>query len=131
MRTLGRYHVDSLSVPMDAVDYSVLSGPEFRLVAGRRILFDHEGFLWQADDWSEEVAEALALEAGVPELDQAQWRVIRFLREFYFEYGRSPLNRRIVEGVGMSLLEIERLFPGGIRYGAKLIAGLPNPKRCI
>ena len=30
----------------------------------------------------------------------------------------------------MSLLELECLFPGGIRHGAKRLAGLPNPKRC-
>jgi TusE/DsrC/DsvC family sulfur relay protein len=116
---------------MGGPDPELVLVQEFREVAGRRILFDHEGFLWQAEDWSEDVAEALALEAGICGLSEAQWRVIRFLREFYFEYGRSPLNRKIVEGVGMSLLELQSLFPGGIRHGAKHIAGLPNPKRCI
>jgi dissimilatory sulfite reductase related protein len=105
-------------------------GEQFRTVAGRRILFDDEGFVCHADDWSEDVAEELASESGMTGLSEEQWRVIRFLREFYYENGRSPLNRRIVEGVRMSLLELERLFPGGIRYGAKRLAGLPNPKRC-
>jgi hypothetical protein len=36
------------------------SNREFRTVAGRRILFDKEGFLWNLEDWSEEAAEALA-----------------------------------------------------------------------
>ncbi len=102
----------------------------FRTVAGREILFDEEDFLCHVDDWDEAIAVELAAEAGVGELREAQWRVIHFLREFYQENGRSPLNRRIVEGVGMSLLELERLFPGGIRHGAKRLAGLPNPKRC-
>ena len=31
----------------------------------------------------------------------------------------------------MSLLEVEALFPGGIKYGARRIAGLPNPKACL
>jgi dissimilatory sulfite reductase related protein len=103
---------------------------QFRVVAGRRLLFDEEGFLCHADDWSEDLAEELAAEAGMTELDATQWRVIRFLREFYSDNGRSPLNRKTAEGVGMSLLQLERLFPGGIRYGAKRLAGLPNPKRC-
>ena len=105
-------------------------GEQFREVAGRKILFDEEGFLCHADDWSEDVAAELAAEAGITGFSEAQWRVIRFLRDFYYENGRSPLNRRIVEGVGMSLLELERLFPDGIRHGAKRLAGLPNPKRC-
>ena len=100
-------------------------------MAGRKLLFDHEGFLWHVDDWSEDVAEELARESGIRDLNEAQWRVVRFLREFYYDFGRTPLNRRIVEGVGMSLLELERLFPGGIKFGAKRIAGMPNPKRCI
>ena len=105
-------------------------GEQFRTVAGRKILFDDEGFLWHVDDWAEEVAGELAQESGVAELSVEQWRVIRFLREYYFENGRSPLNRAIVAGMGMSLLELEHLFPGGIRHGAKRLAGLPNPKRC-
>jgi TusE/DsrC/DsvC family sulfur relay protein len=105
-------------------------GEQFREVAGRRMLFDGEGFLCQVDDWSEEVAEGLAVESGMTGINEKQWRVIRFLREFYYENGRSPLNREIVEGLGMSLLELERLFPGGIRFGAKRLAGLPNPRRC-
>ena len=41
---------------------------EFRTVAGRRILFDKEGFLWNLEDWSEEVAESLAGESGLNEM---------------------------------------------------------------
>lgn len=103
---------------------------EFRVVAGRKVLFDGEGFFWQVDDWSPEAAEELACEAGVEKLSETQWRVIEFLRCFYFENGRSPLNRKLAAGVGMSLLELECLFPDGIKYGARRLAGLPNPKNC-
>ena len=106
------------------------SGARWRVVAGRNILFDGEGFFWQADDWSADAAEELAREVGIARLSGTQWRVIEFLREFYFENGRSPLNRRLAAGVGMSLLDLERLFPRGIKYGARRLAGLPNPKNC-
>jgi dissimilatory sulfite reductase related protein len=105
-------------------------GERLRTVAGREILFDEEGFLVHPEDWTEDVAQELAAEAGVEKLDETQWMVIGFLREFYFDNGRSPLNRAIVKGVGMTLLELECLFPDGIRHGAKRLAGLPNPKRC-
>jgi dissimilatory sulfite reductase related protein len=78
----------------------------------------------------EDLAEALARENGVPALGEACWRVIRFLREFYAYNGRGPLNRQISKDTGMSLLEMERLFPDGIKYGARRFAGLPNPKHC-
>ncbi len=113
------------------------SGQEFglsrrpRLVAGRTVTFDNEGFLWTADDWSEDVAAALAAEAGLNELDDTHWRVLRFLRRFYCDNGRAPLNRQLAAGTDMPLLALESLFPGGIKQGARRLAGLPNPKTCM
>jgi len=105
-------------------------GRRVRLIAGREIICDRDGFFWDPNQWSEEVAMALAEEAGLKELNETQWRVLRFLRQYYFENGRSPLNRQIKEGTGISLMELEALFPGGIKYGARRLAGLPNPATC-
>lgn len=77
------------------------------------------------------MAEALARESGLSSLDEVQWRVVRFLRDFYHENGRSPLNRQLGKGTDMTLLELENLFPGGIKHGARRVAGLPNPKSCM
>ena len=106
-------------------------GRQFRSVAGRDILFDVEGFFWHPEDWSEDAAEFLAKEIGLALLSDVHWKVIRFLREYYFHHGRAPMNKDIKSGTGMSLMELEKLFPGGIRSGARRIAGLPNPKTCI
>ena len=76
------------------------------------------------------MAEALAAECGISGLTDVQWRVIYFLREYFCYHGKAPLNRDITTGLGISLLEIEALFPRGIRHGARLIAGLPNPRSC-
>lgn len=103
---------------------------KFKMIAGRKVLFDKEDFLWHAEDWTEDVAEALASECGIEMLTEEQWRVIRFLREYFFYHGRAPLNRDLKSGLGMSLLELEGLFPGGIRRGARRVAGLPNPRAC-
>jgi len=102
----------------------------FRVVAGRRLLFDNEGFLWNPEDWSVTVAEGLAAECGLLEIEKAQWRVIRFLRDYFSHHGRAPLNAQLKAGTGMTLMELEGLFPGGIKRGARRIAGLPNPKSC-
>ena len=103
---------------------------KFRFIAGRRILFDNEGFLWNIEDWSAEVAKALADESGLREMTETHWRVIRFMRDYFVDQGRAPLNARLKSGLGMTLMELERLFPEGIRRGARKIAGLPNPKSC-
>jgi tRNA 2-thiouridine synthesizing protein E len=72
----------------------------------------------------------MAAECGIEKLSDQQWRVIRFLREYFFYHGRAPLNRDLKASLGISLMELESLFPGGIRYGARRIAGLPNPRTC-
>ena len=101
-----------------------------RIIAGREIIFDGEGFFRDPNQWSEEAAQNLGREMGLKELTETQWMILRFLREYYFQNGRSPLNRQIKEGTGISLMEMEALFPGGIKYGARRLAGLPNPKNC-
>ena len=65
----------------------------YRSIGGRDVLFDDEGFLWHADDWSEEVARTLGRDSGLDTLDESHWRVICFLREFYQNNGRGPLTR--------------------------------------
>jgi len=102
-----------------------------RRIAGREIVFDGEGFFWDPNDWSEEIADLLAQESGLPLLTDTHWRVIFFLREYYFTNGRAPMNRHLKAGLGMSLMTFENLFPGGIRNGARRMAGLPNPKSCM
>ena len=103
---------------------------KFRLIAGREILMDKEGFLWHPEDWTEEVADVLASECGIEKLSESQWRLVRFLRDYFSFHGRAPLNRDLRAGLGISIVEIEGLFPGGIRYGARRVAGLPNPRAC-
>ena len=83
---------------------------------------DAEGFLVNPEDWTEKVAEELARAAGLPRLTEVQWQIVLFLRTFYLANGRAPLNRDIRREMGMNLLEVERLFPGGIRHGARRLA---------
>ena len=68
---------------------------EVRVIAGREIYFDQEGFLWKVEDWTEEVAGILAAESGLEEINENQWLIIRFLRDFYVYHGRAPMNRDI------------------------------------
>ena len=101
-----------------------------RELAGQEIAFDGEGFFEDFESWSEAVFEALAHESGIAMITDRHRRVVRFLREFYAYHGRAPLNNQLRQGTGMSLLELEGLFPEGLKQGARRLAGLPNPKTC-
>jgi dissimilatory sulfite reductase related protein len=101
-----------------------------RIFDGKDVLFDAEGFLVNPADWTDKMATELALESGLPVLTDLHWKTVRFLRTFYLSNGRAPLNRDIKRETGLNILELERLFPGGIRHGARRMAGLPNPKTC-
>lgn len=92
---------------------------------------DPEGHFAHLDDWSDEVAEALATEESIT-LTEEHWDVIRYLRKYYLDRGERSDARE-----ALCCLEEEfshqggrkylfRLFPGGpIRQGGK-IAGLPE-----
>lgn len=106
-------------------------GRTVREIGGRSIIFDSEGFFEDPDDWSEAICGILAKEAGLMQMTESHERVLRFLRDYYYQNGRAPLNKKLRDGVNMSIDEIEMLFPGGIKYGARRLAGLPNPKSCM
>jgi dissimilatory sulfite reductase related protein len=103
----------------------------YRSFGGHEVLIDNEGFLWQPEDWSEELVRAMAAEEGLANLTVEHWRVIIYLRDFYCSNGRAPLNRQLKAGTGLRLQRIEELFPGGIKMGARRFAGLPNPRSCL
>lgn len=105
-------------------------GRHVRSIAGRTVAFDDEGFFESFEDWSEDLFEELARESGIAPVTDRHRRVIRFLREYYAYNARSPLNNQLRTGTGMSLLELNGLFPEGIKMGARRLAGLPNPKTC-
>jgi len=106
-------------------------GRSSRVIAGRTVLFDSEGFFENFEDWSEEIFAALCRESGLDVISEDQRRVVDFLRDYYAYNGRGPLNEQLRKGVGLSLMVIEDLFPGGLRNGARRLAGLPNPKGCM
>jgi dissimilatory sulfite reductase related protein len=112
-------------------DQGAGSGHRVRLLAGREVLFDPEGFLVKLEDWQPDLALLLAGEDGMAGLGEAHWKVINFLRDYYLSRGKAPLNQQLRQGTGLSLLEIEGLFPGGLKQGARRLAGLPNPRGCL
>jgi tRNA 2-thiouridine synthesizing protein E len=105
-------------------------------VNGCAIGLTDSGFLVNAADWDEAVAEALALRSQI-RLTAAHWEIIRFIRDYYAKFQHLPNARMFVKAVQKQFGEekgnsryLHLLFPDGpVRY-ACLIAGLPKPPGC-
>lgn len=107
------------------------------VIEGREIPLDKEGFLRNQEDWSPEVARALAVQEGI-ELTDDHWDVIHLLQQFYKEFELSPAMRPLVKYIGQHLgpdkgrsIFLMQLFPPSpAKIGSK-IAGLPKPTNCL
>ncbi|TVP54881.1 MAG: TusE/DsrC/DsvC family sulfur relay protein [Halomonadaceae bacterium] len=98
---------------------------------------DKEGFLYQPSQWTPEVAELLAEQAGI-RLTEAHWEIIRVLRRFYQDYDLAPAMRLLVKTVKAELGEekgnsiyLMQLFPGSPAKLSARLAGLPKPANCL
>ncbi|WP_372998061.1 TusE/DsrC/DsvC family sulfur relay protein [Marinobacter sp.] len=99
---------------------------------------NNEGFLEDAEAWTEAVATGIAAEDDI-ELSKNHWEIIWFLRSFYKEHEISPpSNRLFVKAVREALGEdkgnsiyLMQLFPGTPAKTACRIAGLPRPTNCL
>lgn len=95
------------------------------------IKFNEEGFLVNANDWTEDVAKYLAEKEGLMQLTDRHWAVINFMRKEYKENGEVPTIRRLKNAGGVPTKELYELFPSGPAKKAARIAGLPKPKGCV
>jgi dissimilatory sulfite reductase related protein len=101
------------------------------LIAEGAVDVDAEGFLTHTEQWSEELAEHIAAEAGIAELTPRHWLVVRFMRERYLATGVAPTIRSLGKESGVPVKELYQLFPRGPAKLAARIGGIPKPKGCI
>ncbi|WNW09702.1 TusE/DsrC/DsvC family sulfur relay protein [Pseudomonas sp. DTU_2021_1001937_2_SI_NGA_ILE_001] len=106
-------------------------------VAGRQVPLDQDGFLENLDDWSLEVARALAAEEDIAFADE-HVEVLQLLRDFYAEFQLSPATRPLIKYAALKLgpekgnsQYLNRLFNGRPAKLAARLAGLPKPTNCI
>lgn len=78
-------------------------------------------------EWTPELAEALAREAGIV-LGERHWKVLSCCREDAARAGRPPGLRRIARLSGVDLEELHRLFAQKPDKLVTRIAGLPDPR---
>jgi len=90
-----------------------------------------EGFFTDPTQWTEDMAPVIARAEGIEHLTNEHWRVIRFMRQEYFEKGTGPTVRVLGKTSGVSIKELYELFPKGPAKVAAKIAGIPKPRGCI
>jgi tRNA 2-thiouridine synthesizing protein E len=94
------------------------------------------GFLENIEDWSEDVASAIAVEEQL-ELSDRHWDLVRFLRdEFVNNGGNQPNTRNLVKAMSktwddksVNAKTLYDLFPGDPSKQGGRIAGLPESRR--
>ncbi len=102
-----------------------------RMIAGKTVQVNEEGFMTNPAEWTKEIAEELAKEEGIDCLTDAHWKVIDFSRESAKDSGKAPTLRTITAGAGVSTKELFMLFPKGPAKKVARIAGLGKPEGCV
>lgn len=100
-------------------------------LAGKQFEVDEDGFMLDANLWTEDVANGLAGTEGIAALTEDHWKVIRYLREYYQKFNVAPPIRMLCKQTGFPLKRVYELFSTGPGKGACKLAGLPKPTGCV
>lgn len=102
-----------------------------RTYAGEAVSVDAEGFFTDPAQWTEAMAPDIAREAGIGDLTDRHWQVIKFVRHEYEVKGSGPTVRVLGKTSGVDVKELYQLFPKGPAKLAARVAGIPKPRGCI
>ena len=95
------------------------------------IALNEEGFMTDPNQWTKEIAEAIAKQEGIETLTGDHWKIIDFCRNTGMASGKSPTLRQITTGTGISTKELFALFPKGPAKKVAKISGLGKPEGCV
>ena len=104
--------------------------PEYK-VADRVYEVDDDGFLQEPEIWTEEVAKDFALTEGIEELTEEHWKLIKYIRNYFYSYGVAPMVRKVCRDNQMDLDHVYKLYRSGPAKGACKVAGLAKPTGCV
>lgn len=102
-----------------------------RVIDGKTILFDEDGYMADPNQWDKVIGETLAKEIGITPLTDRHWRVIEFCRSDFEAQGDAPTLRRITKVGGVPTKELYKLFPKGPAKKVAYVSGLKKPSGCI
>jgi TusE/DsrC/DsvC family sulfur relay protein len=97
------------------------------LEAGKRsVRVDDSGFLLDSNDWTKEIAEALAKSSALYPLTEEHWRVIIYIRQYFKKYNSAPMLKAISKRTKLEERRLRTLFPRSCHECMCKIAGLPK-----
>jgi tRNA 2-thiouridine synthesizing protein E len=100
-----------------------------KLIAGKTVQVNEEGYLTNFSEWNKEIGEALASEAQL-ELTPKHWELINYIQTEV--KNELPLSiRKIGKSGVVDIKEFYALFPNAPLKTATKIAGVPKPASCI
>jgi tRNA 2-thiouridine synthesizing protein E len=100
-----------------------------KLIAGKTVQVNEEGYLTNFSEWNKEIGEALALDAQIA-LTPKHWELINYIQTEV--KNESPLSiRKIGKSGVVDIKEFYALFPNAPLKTATKIAGVPKPASCI
>ncbi|MCY4421186.1 MAG: TusE/DsrC/DsvC family sulfur relay protein [Gammaproteobacteria bacterium] len=105
-------------------------------INGKEVETTDTGFLVDIEDWSEDVARAMAQQDGL-EMTDRHWDVINYLRDEYINNNENlPNTRNMVKAMAkawgdkkLNAKVLYDLFPGNPSKQAGRIGGLPESRR--
>lgn len=100
-----------------------------KIIEGKKITVNEEGFLKDFSEWDKSVAEAIAAEEEIV-LTPRHWEVLEYLQEQHKNEVALSIRRIGKSGV-LDIKEFYQLFPKAPLKTATKIAGIPKPASCI
>lgn len=99
------------------------SYPEREATPEKVYRIDVRGFLVHPGEWDETFAAMRAEELGIA-LNEANWKIIHFLRSTHRTSGKVPTVYETCRACEIEVEDLEQLFPMGYQRGAVKVAGL-------
>lgn len=100
-----------------------------KVIAGKTIHVNEEGFMTDFKEWDNSVGEALATENEIS-LSPRHWEILSYLQTEW--KNEVPLSiRKIGKSGVVDIKEFYQLFPKAPLKTATKIAGIPKPASCI
>ena len=91
---------------------------------------DGDGYLTDMNNWTPEIAKAMAEQDGV-ELDDVKWEHILKAREYYDDNGVVPPIRKFAKYVGADQKAMFQMWMTGPMKPITKYGGLPKPTGCV
>lgn len=100
-----------------------------RIINGKTIAVNEEGYLTDFSQWDKCIGETLAVEAEI-NLSPRHWDVLNYLQNEYKNEVALSIRKIGKSGV-VDIKEFYQLFPKAPLKTSTKIAGIPKPASCI